>query len=149
MEPTEERKFEANWSKPKRLLKTLVQSLAFFEGGNTPDVVRQGAEELWPGVLIVAEVLNCDPIYLDQEAYPDRISYGDYPVYALTIYNDKGEEVESVQIDGISGDVVSSDDTGTPYFGPGQETPDFMIESFIVRYHLNDKGQAEEALPSF
>jgi hypothetical protein len=138
-----ERAFERGkpFTPSKLKLKNYADGLALLEGGDTPDIVRQGSLELWPGCVLVATVLDPDSKYNPDIA--QLISEGwvpvaeDYePIYSLTIYDDEGYERESLSIDAWTG-IVDATMEESDLFEPGQDAPDYMIESFFRRYYLD------------
>lgn len=137
--PPEDEK--SHFTKAKLMLKNYADGLALFEGGKTPDIVREGGVELWPGCLLVAQVINPDPSFLPDVA--QRIEEGWIPLegdveplYALTVYDAQGNERESLAIDAWSGKVTATAEE-SELFDIDEDAPDYMIESFFRRYWLN------------
>jgi hypothetical protein len=130
-----------SFSRAKLRLKNYVDGLALLESGSTPDVIRTGSLELWPGCIMVAEVLNPNPAF-----HPDikqliaegwvPIEEDIEPIYALTVYDSDGNERESLAINAWSGHVIACAEESV-LFEPGKDAPDYMIESFFRRYWLD------------
>ncbi len=132
----------------KLKLKNYVDSLALLEGGDTPDLIRQGSLELWPGCVLVAAVVNPDPKFSPQVA--ELIAEGWVPVdedieplFVLAVYDTEGNERESLAIDAWSGKVTATMEQ-SELFEAGEDAPDYMIESFFRRYFL-DHGHMSSA----
>lgn len=125
------------FSSAKLKLKNYADGLALLEGGDTPDVVRQGSMELWPGCLLVATVLNPDPKFI-ADYLQDFVPLAEdvEPMYTLTIYDGEGNQRESLSIDAWTGMVAATIEE-SDLFEPGQDAPDYMIESFFRRFYLD------------
>jgi hypothetical protein len=118
-------------TKPRQQLKDYVDELASIEGGESRDVIRSGRRELWPGKVMVAEVLNIDPVL---PTVPDESSI----LYALTVYDEHGKEVESLAITPSDGRVDAAVEESDLFTTATEGAPDFMIQSFFARYFLVD-----------
>jgi len=136
---------EGFWSEQKLMMKDYVLMLAHFEDGETKDIAKQGSVTLWPGVTLLAEIINTDPALIDPEVpeYADRRADASY-IYALTAVSDDGTTIEGLQIDDENGSLLASDEYGS-IFPIGTSAPDYMIQSFFARYRLNSpKGDNSE-----
>jgi hypothetical protein len=142
----------SKWTPSQRELFDYVDGLALMPGGKTEDVVRVGAEILWPGKTLIGEVINISPHLiagiLAKRGYDFYVNFPeDLPfLYGLTVVDDEGEEVESLTLDGADGSVTATIEQ-TDIFD-GKNAPDYMIKSFFARWHLNHGPMHENKKPA-
>lgn len=128
-------------SPAKRQLVDYVEGLALFENGDTRDVIRMGSMELWPGKILVAEILDLDPGYLSPNYVSDHCEPTER-LYALNVRDICGDEIEAIDVNTTSGVIGYSFEDAEPFCGLPEGAPDFMIAAFFARYWLLDR-QAE------
>lgn len=114
-------------SPARKMLADYVLRYALIEGGSTPDVVRHAAFQMASGTILLAEVLDPDRLYPDEERIEGKL-------LSLSVCTTAGEDIETLAIQPETGYVASSMGDALLFLDTPQGAPDFTIESFFVRH---------------
>ncbi len=102
---------------------TFADILAVNEGGPTPDILRSGRVEVYPGAILTAEVI-------DMEFVPERVPK---LLYGLEVRADD-DYTETITVDVGFKHTTLAVDEGEPH--GAQSAPDYAIESFLDRFYV-------------
>jgi hypothetical protein len=137
----------------------LVKLLATSEAHDSPDIIKSGKIQLWPGVELVALILDINLNYMPPILNPDaplmppgqtvpdlyQSDPGLNIIYALEARDEPtGRVLESVDVDQESFKTHLDFDDAEPYMDNPDGAPDYAIDSFFDRYWLHNIEQQQE-----